>query len=179
MKNVAFVAKKYAQAFLNVYDKHIDEENFRALLSLADFFKKNKQFILLLKIPHIENDAKKNAFKELFERFEISHVFLSLVDLLLEHRRSFLFPQVLSYICSLHKKYNNIEEFSIVSSHHLGEQYVSVLQQFLAHQTGCDIIYIQNVDPTLIAGLRMQSGSWLWEYSIDKKLRTISQALVR
>jgi len=63
--------------------------------------------------------------------------------------------------------------FNITSSHHLDISDLEIIEKFLAFKTGKKIISHHNLNKKLIAGIRLESNTLLWEYSIYKQCETL------
>ncbi len=171
------VAKKYAQAFLNVFDKQITYEDFTHFCSAAEFFTHHKQLLFFLSWPVINAELKVKALKEALKVFKLDKpCYHQLIDLLAAHKRTFLIMEVLKQLCAQYKIRHNIMTFSIRSSHELDKEDLDILSQFLVNLTAKDIIYDYAIEKKLIAGIRLQSNTLLWECSINKQLTQIKLA---
>ncbi|MGB8366998.1 MAG: F0F1 ATP synthase subunit delta, partial [Candidatus Babeliales bacterium] len=93
-----------------------------------------------------------------------------LLELLLNDNRAFLICDVLYYVCLLYRQYKNITKFAMISSHLLSEEDKKIIKHFLMQMTEQDIMYTTKIDKKLIAGIRLQSDTLLWEYSIRQRL---------
>jgi F0F1-type ATP synthase delta subunit len=102
-----------------------------------------------------------------------------LIDLLIMDKRSELMPLVLDKICGLYYQIHNIELFTIASSDSLSESQVKDIEQFLAQCTGHVILSHRIIDTDLIAGIRLQSATSLWEHSIRRQLAHVQQLFMR
>jgi ATP synthase F1 delta subunit len=169
----AVLAKKYAQAFFNVYGSQLTEDDFHNACAAGAFFEQHQKALFFLKQPVIETSIKVNTIKHALSVFHLKNQFDKLIALLATHKRLFLIMLVLEKLCELYKKYNNIMTFTISSSHKLEAAQLDILKQFLVNITGQTIVYEYMVDKKLIAGIRMESPTLLWEHSISKQLASI------
>ncbi len=175
----SLIAKRYAQAFLNVFIDSIALDDFHNICAAEQFLMQHKQALFLLKLPFINPAKKKEILNELCQKFRLIDKFKELVELLVHDKRSFLLPDVLYYVSKLYQQRKGIMSFTIISSHRLGTDKLNSMQRFLAQESGCDIIYNYRVDKKLIAGIRLYSDTLLWEYSINKQLRNAYIAFIR
>ncbi len=173
------LAHRYAAAFITVCGPRIDFDNFLLIKGAAEYFKQHKKVMFFLSLPSLRAEQKKDILYSLFKKLNLPSCFDDLLNLLVNSKRAQLFGHVLEYIVSLYLEKHGIMEFDIESSSSLGADQLKALQQFLAQRTGKDIIYKYRENKNLIAGIRMQSDTYLWEYSVRKKLRTISLSLMR
>ena len=109
----------------------------------------------------------------MIDYFSLPHQCSSLFLVLIKHNRSFYIPDVLLYVAQLYKKREGLLDFLIQSAHELTEQNKQVCKRFLATMTGKTIMCRSVVDKTLIAGLRLQSDEYRWEYSVRKQLESL------
>jgi len=168
------VALKYAKAFLNVFIDELSLDDYRNLVVLEQFLKGRREALAFLILPHIEPAIKQQALGSVIEKFSLPDCFNRLVQLLIKDRRAFLFPLVLHVIARLYRRRKHIENFVIQSSYPLDSSEREVIEQFLAQKTGAKILSNHEINKDLIAGIRLKSDRYLWEYSVAKKLRTLT-----
>jgi len=164
----AIIAKRYAQAFINTFLDKLDLKSYQNMQRAAISI--NKQVLFFLRLPVIDYKVKKDALALLGKRFNFSFPEQKLLTLLLNDNRAFLICEVLHAVCTLYRQYKNIAEFTMISSHALKEDEKEIIKNFLAQATGQDIMYTEKIDKKLIAGIRLQSDFFLWEYSIAQRI---------
>lgn len=178
--NQRIVAKKYARAFFNVFAGSLTDDEFLTICKAAEFFDNNKQLLFFLGWHSIVKSEKIKALRSAFEYFSLTgHPYDALIALLAKDKRTFLIKDVLDHICLLYQHDKNIGAFTITSSHELNPADLTSLEEYLAKHTGQVIMYSYSVDKNLIAGIRMQSDTALFEYSIRKQLEQIKLPNVR
>jgi ATP synthase F1 delta subunit len=174
MNGDLIIAKRYAQAFLNVFS--IVESDLEKIRQVIHFLDTHKQVFSLLKVPLLDSAIKKRALIDcLIERFKLPDSFKALIGLLVHQKRSYLIAHVLHCIDTLFQEGKGIETFTLASPDRLQENQIKALQQFLATQTHHTIMCAPVQDASLIAGIRMQSSEHLWEYSVKKQLAAIKK----
>lgn len=99
----------------------------------------------------------------------------SLVALLKMQKREELFISVVRNFAQQYKELYKLEFCSIASSHVLTEEQKEALGAFLERASGKRIFYTTAVDRGLIAGVRVEGDSLMWEHSISSQLRAIEQ----
>jgi F-type H+-transporting ATPase subunit delta len=170
------IAKRYAQAFLNLYVKKMDRESMENTLILADFLDKHRSVFYYLYVASKDADIT-NELLRLFEDAQLPKEFTALIDLLIEDKRVFLFSRVLRQIHDLYLRRMNVVQFTIESAVTLTEDERGQVKVFLEHQTRKEIRATYKVDPSLIAGLRVYSDTLGFEYSIRKELAKLRSPL--
>lgn len=173
------IAKKYANAFLNVFIDQLSSQTMQQVCLLGDFLVRNHLLLSFLQWPVLSGEVKIKALQDLVHQFSLGKPFERLIILLADQKRLYLIADVLKHICSLHAERRNILHFTIESSHDLTTDECLVIAQFLANITGASIIYDYKVDKNLIAGIRLQSNTHLWQYSIRTQLDTMKLPLIR
>jgi F-type H+-transporting ATPase subunit delta len=169
------IAKRYAHAFLNLYINNLTDADFIEVQHAIVFFSQNRPLLALLKVPHIQSEEKIAALEQvLIANYKLPEVFKKLIALLVHNKRASLILETLEQLKKLYRAHQNIEFYKISSSHVLNGTELKTLQKFLAQKTGRTIFYTYTIDPSLIAGIRMQSNERLWEYSIKKQLASLS-----
>ena len=173
--NSNILARKYATAFVNV---------FADSLSLADIEKINNALALLatlqnlsffLQLPYIDDALKKRSLAKLLtNQSALPASFEKLIDLLIAHKRSFLIYPIMRNIHELIMEQKGVSLFTISSSHELDNQQREDIKEFLARKSGRIIMGKYTLNKKLIAGLRLQSNTLLWEHSLRKYLNNLS-----
>lgn len=136
-------------------------------------------FTFLLNLSAIAPEEKTKALETvLFEKFQLpKKPFGDLINLLIAHKRSSLMPFILRYLHEIIMEEQNIVSFTMSSAQDLTQEQQEHIKKFLAQSTNKTIIYKYTVNKDLIAGLRLQSNTYLWEHSLKKYLRNITLTL--
>lgn len=168
------IAKKYAQAFINIHGNSLDHQTIVSLEEFASFIKSRHRILFYMHLAFIPVDTIKKTIHTLLGSYHIGTPFISLVDLLIEQKRIYLLPYVISHIISLYKESHNNMDFVIASSHELTHDQLEQLRSFLERKTHKKINYKTVIDKRLIAGIKMYSDTFYWEHSIRKQLNGLS-----
>ena len=176
MKGVAIdknIAMKYAKAFMAVFPKTIVSNIMKNLEHAQIFLQRHKRTLFFLQLPQFDDERRKSMVADLIGYFALPEDLAHMVLLLIKHNRSYHLPDVLACIAELYKERMNYKEFSIESAHDMSTQQIESIKQFLESKLNKKIIGVPSIDTSLIAGLRLQSNDYLWEYSIRKQLKTL------
>lgn len=171
------LAKKYAQAFLNLYLNKISFNDYEALKKAAVYLKKNHAFFSLLNVQTISLEQKKSSLQKLFHELDVPEIITRLIELIVQHQRIFLIPALFDALVRGYEKRKKIISFTISSSHALQNNDLEILKNFLAKKTAAHIIYTFDINKKLIAGIRMKSDLFLWEYSVAQQLKMIDKCI--
>ena len=168
-------ANKYAKAFMAVFPKKLTLADVGKITIAQKFLQSHKQILLFLQLPQFDQERKKSMVADLIGHFSLPDHFSKIILLLIEHNRSFYIPAVLSCIAQLYKNQTNSVDFSLKSAQNLSEKQIESIKQFLGKLLDKNIISTVSIDPSLIAGLRLQSNDHLWEYSVRKHIQSLQK----
>ncbi len=173
----ASLIHKYVRAFLNVHAQQLSDAQVKQIGQISNFFKSHRHTVFFLKLPAQFTAIKEAMIKKLIDQLNIAVSLQSLISLLLKQQRLFLLPAICAAIEQEFEQQNGIMRFTISSSHALSEKQEQLITHFLENKTGKKIEFVEKIDPQLIAGVRLQSDTLLWEYSIAKQLRDAERLL--
>lgn len=169
------LARKYAQAYLNLFGDQLSEKDYQKLQTLSEFIEAHRQTVFFLGLQSIAAEDKEKIIFKLVDQYNLPISLKKLISALIKNNRAALIGKTLAQICELYRKNNRIMLFQISSSCPLEEKYLHVINKFLTDKTGLTIISKSEVKKDLIAGLRLQSNMYLWEYSIKKQINRLTQ----
>lgn len=173
------LAQLYATAFLNIYCTSITEDIYNKLIKTRLFLLENPDYLFIYKLPRHFNLVKKQIINKLLEQFDLPAIFYKLTELLLETDRLALLPLVLHHILLGYEERNYLMPTVITSSSSISEKQARIIQDVIKQVSGKKILPKYRIDTKLIAGIRIQSNTLLWEYSVAKQLRIIEKEIHR
>lgn len=175
----AVLAGKYAQAFLNVEGDQLTPAVFKALQEFEHMLSQHQSALFFLSVPSITDERKTQIVIHQASSPALKKMLIPLIQLLIEHKRGYYLSAVVRKIIQLYWERHGIMLFTITSAHELESKQVKQLEAFLARKTSHTIEYNVKLDKNLIAGIRMQSSTYLWEYSVRKQLAAINYLMIR
>ncbi len=167
------VAKKYAQAFMHIFPKACGFNDLKKIGAAQLFLQTHKKILFFLQLPQFDQERRKSMVADLIDYFSLPHDFSAIIMLLIQHNRSFYIPAVLQWISQLYEEQEGLLKFSIKSTQDINDHQISSIKKFLEHLVHKKIIGIPSLDSSLIAGLRLQSSDYLWEYSVRKQINRL------
>lgn len=170
MNGQQILSKRYAVAFLHVHETEFNLNMCDRLDAAADFLENIPAAQLILKLTTLQSSVYTETLQAFIEHFKIPTSLMSLVALLIEHNRLSLLPDVLTQLVSCYKEQQGILTYQIMSPQALDASAKETIIDFLQKQSGKKIMYEEKIDQSLIAGIRLQSDTTLWEYSVKKQL---------
>lgn len=171
------LSNKYAKAYLNVFEKDINDQVYWNLKSACEFLETNSSIKILFSLPKSVLTVKNELIDEFVENFNLPKSLKNLILLLVKDNRAILLKDVLNSIADEYQERINGMVFNISSSHKLTSSTLDVLKNFLENKTNKKIMYTYNIDKELIAGIRMQSNTLMWEHSVRRQLENIKKIL--
>jgi F-type H+-transporting ATPase subunit delta len=176
---ISQLARKYAIAFLNVNSSNISESVVWDVKKAYIFLKDKPELLLILTLPTMVKADKVKALEAFMKKLNLPSQFKSLFELLLKHRRPMLVGQVLKYIYLLYPTYIDSLLFDFMSATELGVEEQKELKKFIEAQAKKNVIFEVVQDKSLIAGVRLQSRSLLWECSVRDRLNRLKALVTR
>lgn len=171
------IARKYAQALLNIHVKEMTHECYNKLIDLRSFFKEHQHLIHYLYIPTIPDTIKEQVLNSVFTRINTCSTIKRLVAPLLKQRRIELLEPVLDQLIDRYRLMAGIVMFNVATSHPLTQQEKDNMVTFLAQETGLTVWADFNINTTLLCGFRAESKTFLFERSLGKKIRDVKTSL--
>jgi F-type H+-transporting ATPase subunit delta len=170
------VVKKYAQAFLNSFYTE-STQIYPILTDLNGFLRSHAQFNFIARLPVTFAPLKIGVLKRLLSPYNLPAPVYKLIQLLIEDQRLFLLPSILDQLAQLYRIKNNIVLVTASSPQALSTKQIEQIITFLYQKKRTEIAIQTKIDPALIAGLRLQSDSFLWEHSIAQQLKRIERLI--
>lgn len=171
------VSRKYAQAFLRVFGNKITTDDVRALEYSSVFFQENSDKFFYLYLSSISSEIKRDLMMQVCSPFGLKTILQPLVGILAQHGRLTLLGTVLQQIIVVYKEQHDIIDARFISVHPLQADEQIVMKKFFEHITGKTVQAQLVIDPRLIAGVRLQGDTVVWEHSVAKQLRSICSSV--
>ncbi len=168
-------AKKYACAFMTVFPKILTLNDINKIKIAQTFLQTHKRTLFFLQLPQFDHNRKQSMISDLVGYFSLPVIFTKLLELLIKHNRSFYIPDVFFFIIEIYKEQTHSIDFSLQSSHALDHEQIESIKQFLGQRIGKNIIATPIINKSLIAGLRLQSNTIMWEYSVRKQINALHE----
>lgn len=175
---LAGLAKKYATAFLDVAGAEFDEQELHRVVRVQEFLSRAREILFFFNLPLIEPAVGQRVMDMLFKDFKTQHLMTKLMKLLCKQRRALLIPPVLNAVAALYRERTKSVAFVVTSSQELSGDDKKVIENFLREGTQKKVDLEYGVDKALIAGVRVQNDTLLWEYSVRKQLMMMRRSLI-
>lgn len=176
---IAILVRRYARAFIQVFPDACEPIIEQQAMRIKDFFSRDHALpVLIDTIPH-DVAVHDDFVHYLMRTLEIPASIHALISMLIHHRRLQLLVPIMEYIVSQCHQAHGMHDVMVESSHQLTEQERTFFERLFAQQIGASRVRTTyQINPDLIAGIRMRSAFFLWEHSINKQLREYIVPLV-
>ncbi len=174
-----FLARRYAQAYLKTFYHLLTPDHIAAFEAIHVFFTEHQPACFLMDLTLLSSEIKKNALTNLIERFKLPVSCYALMCLIIAHHRAALLAPVFHQLADLYQEQAKIMTFCVQSSVALSDEEKTGIEKFLKKQVPMQIQCSYELNPELIAGVRIFNERYLWEYSAQAQLRALYTSVRR
>lgn len=172
------VADRYARALFGLAEKDrlvapvlLDLENFQKLLS------HNPLLNRVVASPVASKNELHEVMSEIAERVGFQDISIRFLELLIEARRIKSLGAIIEFYSQLLQTLENKQEVVVTSAQAVPGKIESRLQRLLENKLGKKIEMRFRINPSLIGGLKVETGSYLLDFSIDAHLTQLKTQL--
>ena len=167
------LANKYAHAYFNIFNNATTYEDIEHFSEVFNMLQKNYYGLMLFSLPTVSAIDKIIIIDKVCEFAKINKGLHRLTRLLMKHQRLFLIPAIVQHLKRLYDEYHNQIRVKIISSHALDNEQIDLINAWFSKKIKKKIKYNTVVNTSLIAGLRIQSDTWLWQYCVRQQLQNL------
>lgn len=168
------LAHKYASAFANTLGVTWSNNELERMLNVLPSIKQEMNGIsFFLSIHLISRERKQRALESIIATYQLPVTLASLARLLAQQERTVLWYPILEQISEQLMERRRIQYVSVSSSAPLDQSALESIRSYVERETGCTVIITTTIDPTLIAGIKIQSQDYAWEDSVTNYMATV------
>ncbi|MCT4592772.1 MAG: F0F1 ATP synthase subunit delta [Anaeromicrobium sp.] len=173
------VAKTYAQALYDVglegksIDKFLEELNF-----IRKSFDENEDLFRLYKTPKINKEEKKVITDNIFKG-NVSEEIVNFIKVLLDKRRINKFYDIVKAYEKMANEYYGIVDGLVDSAIKLDNDTLKKLEEKLSIVTNKKVKLENNVDPSIMGGIRVRVGDKVFDDTIKNRLDNLAEELAQ
>ncbi|MBF8983764.1 F0F1 ATP synthase subunit delta [Lutibacter sp. B2] len=173
------VAKTYAGALYEVgIECGLMEQYAQELSFVRKTFEEYPQLLELCKTPQINKNEKKEIIEKIFK--ESIHVeVLNFIKILLDKKRMDDFESIQKSYQQLVNDYNNIVEGVAITAIKLKENELKKIEKKLSDLAGKNVKLINEIDPSIIGGVRVRIGEKVLDSTIQSRLNKLREELAQ
>ncbi len=172
------VAKRYAQALFELaQQKNILAEVGSDLNELTNVVKESPDFLTLLNAPKFSIERKKQMVAEIFAGAtpEVLHT----IQLLVEKKRVNEVKLIAKAYAELAAQAQGTADATVFSTRELSAEESAKISAAFAKLVGKQSLNITNeIDPSLLGGIRVQIGNHIYDSSVANKLERLKRELI-
>lgn len=160
------LARRYAKAFFEFSQEQDKVENvIKDIRLIEDILLENKEFRTIICSPIIRADKKISILNEVFQS-RIDAISLQYLTLILRKGRECELDLICDEYDKLYKKFKRIVTLTIQSAEALGKDMVESIRQKVKAYLEMEIEIIEQINPKLIGGVRLQFDGYLLDASV-------------
>lgn len=169
------VAKRYAEALFQLgTEKETLDQYVEEFTVIRNTFQEHEQLFVFLKHPKITNEKKKQFLTTVFEGVHAD--VLNTLQLLVEKKRIAIAPSMVNYFIDMVNDAKGIAEAIVYSVRPLSKKEQNSLQTTFAKRFNQKTVELQNeVDPSIIGGLKIRVGNTIYDGSVQGKLQRMER----
>lgn len=166
-------ASRYARALIQKADEtQTREVVFGGMQSVYDTIQGSRELQLAIQSPIIKEEEKKKFLLEIFKNQGEST--RSLIDVLVENKRTNLLPKVAESYIRLYEEAKGIQNATVITATPLTEELEKKVLSKIAELTKSDHINLKNeVDPGILGGFILRTGDIQYDASIVNQFRKL------
>lgn len=178
------LARRYARALLDVASSpklrgKASPETLRTEIEHAgQLLLAHKDLRMVLTHPAVSVDKKKKVVTALWGRQKASALFLRLLELLVSRDRTLLLPAIGEAFTDLWNAQRGVITAEAVSALPLESRQRSALREALGQVTGLEVELRDEVDPSVLGGLRVRMGGKTYDGTVRTQLHALRQRLL-
>ncbi|MBX9697358.1 MAG: ATP synthase F1 subunit delta [Alphaproteobacteria bacterium] len=172
------VADRYARALFELAKKNrlvtpvlLDLENFQKLLS------HNPLLNRVIDSPVASKQELQAVIDELTKRLECQDLSKRFLELLMNARRIKNLGLIIQVYSQLLQALENRQQVLVTSAESVPTKIESLLHKLLENKLGKKVELRSQIDPALIGGFKIETGSYLLDFSIDEHLTQLKTQL--
>jgi F0F1-type ATP synthase delta subunit len=169
---------RYAAALLAINQEPFSEEACNALREAIHYYTTTPMVLIYLQTPLLDAARKREALALIRMRFKLPSIIEKIDLLLLEHARFFLLPVVYTALIYQSNAQAGRITCTVTSAGYLSSAQQHACKEFVQAVSGKKPLIEWVEHSALIAGMRIQTEDWLWEDSLDARLRALANTLL-
>ena len=173
------IAERYSQGLYELAKENntVSEKKDQAE-GLITVLEENKDFLLFLKAVKITNENKKEAISTIFkDKLDIDMIHF--LKLIVDKDRVYYLVAILERYVALANEYLGIEKAIVHSARKLSEEDMHRIQEALQKKTGKVIQLTNQIDPDLIAGIKVTVGNHVTDITMKSKIENMKEVLLK
>ena len=172
------LARRYAKAFFEFsQERDSVEDVIKDIRLIQSVLSENKEFKTIICSPIIRVDKKNGILNEIFQT-RVHAITLQYLTLILRKGRECELDIICDEYDQLYKKFKRIATLTIQSADTLDRNMVETIRQKVKDYLDMEIEIIEQLNPCLIGGVRLNFNDYLFDASIQGHIDRLKKQLV-
>jgi F-type H+-transporting ATPase subunit delta len=173
------ISRRYAQALFELArDGDVLDATGKQLADLAEIFRSHPAVSDFLANAVAEEAQQRQFLDALMQRVGSDELLRRFVGLLLSKGRAVLLPLIEGHYQDLAEEHLGQLAAEVETARPLGAEVRERLERALSQYTGKTVRLSERVRPELIAGIRIQIGSFLIDGTLERQLSALNRAML-
>ena len=177
--NQSTIGRRYASALFQLLEESGIEPARNALGSLTQGLENTPALKHVLASPVFKFEEKQVVLEELCQRMQAPPVMRDFLNQLLKNNRAILLPEISQAFSELADEKKGIQQVRISSAKLLGAAEQDQVKRELTQTLGQAVDVVFEIDPHLIAGLRIHIGSRVFDNTVLGRLTSMQDQLTK
>lgn len=167
------VATRYAKSLIELADeKGVLEEVHDDMLLFTDTCKQNREFLLMMKNPIINNDKKQSILKAIFAG-KVNQLTMAFFEIISRKNREEVLYAIAKDFHLQYNVYKNIVIATVTTTMPLDNQLRNEFKHIVKEIAGMDVELIEKIDKNIIGGYILKIGDKQIDDSLHSKLQEL------
>ena len=177
--NQSTIGRRYASALFQLLEESGIEPARNALGSLTQGLEDTPALKHVLASPVFKFEEKQVVLEELCQRMQAPPVMRDFLNQLLKNNRAILLPEISQAFSELADEKKGIQQVRVSSAKVLGATEQDQVKRELTHTLGQAVDVVFEIDPHLIAGLKIHIGSRVFDNTVLGRLTSMQDQLTK
>ena len=177
--NQSTIGRRYASALFQLLEESGIEPARNALGSLTQGLEDTPALKHVLASPVFKYEEKQVVLEEVCQRMQAPPVLRDFLNQLLKNNRAILLPEISQAFSDLADEQKGIQQVRVSSAKQLGATEQDQVKRELTQTLGQAVDVMFEIDPQLIAGLRIHIGSRVFDNTVLGRLASMQDQLTK
>lgn len=144
---------------------------------LADLCVQNKDLIKQSSSPLLSDVQQREIWQQVAAKAKFNEITTKCLDVLIENHRIDILQEVMNDFVHLYNQRKGIAEVRVETVKNLTAKQDEMLRKVLQKKLESDVVIEYVINPALLGGLRIQSGSKMFDGSLSYKLNCLENIM--
>lgn len=174
------IAKRYARSIIELsIEMEFLDKVMQDMEKISSLCMQNRQFVLFLKNPIIQNYKKLDVLKKIFEG-KVTELTFRFIDIITRKSREDILPEITSEFLVQYRQYRQIEMVEVTTPIKLDKAMQSEFEKLAGNYIGkgWTVRLVEKVNKDLIGGYIVKIGDRQIDDSVSSMLREVKKQLI-